>query len=393
MMNYEFTLTCLFWVSFLILAYTFCGYPVAVFALSRLNQKKPLPCPGPQPSVSVVLAAHNEQDRIVTRLQNIFSSSFSPDKIEVLVVSDGSTDETVSRGGSLQDPRVRIIPQSHRYGKASCLNTGVGSAKGEIIVFGDMRQRFAPDTIERLVSHFSDPEVGAVSGSLEIEKAASSVGGGVDAYWRLEKFIRLRESQFDSSIGCTGAVYAVRRSAFTPVPPDTILDDVVIPMQIALRGFRVLFDPKALAFDPQTLEPVREKIRKQRTLAGNFQMLFRYPGWWLPWVNRLWWQLISHKYLRLTAPFFMLLSFLSNALLDRPIYRLLFVGQCAFYALALAGRIFPRASSRLLSIPAGFVFLNFMTLNGLYHHLKGSYRGGSWPVAAKPVPVEANLRF
>jgi cellulose synthase/poly-beta-1,6-N-acetylglucosamine synthase-like glycosyltransferase len=320
------------------------------------------------------------------------ASEYPADKMEVIVVSDGSTDGTVECGNSLNDERVRILPQKFRAGKAHCLNLGVASAKGEIIIFGDMRQRFDSDTIRRLVSHFSDPQVGAVSGALEIEKSSSAVGGGVDLYWRLEKFIRLSESQFDSSIGCTGAVYAIRRSRFQSIPPDTILDDVVIPMQIAVQGSRVLFDPNAVAYDPQTLEPQREKIRKQRTLAGNFQMLFRYPQWLFPWANRLWWQFISHKYLRLAAPFFMLLLLVSNAfLLDCIFFRLVFIAQCGFYFLALLGRIFPAARSRFLSIPAGFVFLNLMTLSGLYHFLRGSYRGGSWPVARK-MSGELNLK-
>ncbi|MBA4148696.1 MAG: glycosyltransferase family 2 protein [Verrucomicrobia bacterium] len=388
-MTLETALSCVFWFSFLVLAYTFCGYPALVMCLSRLSRKSPLQT-NETPLVSVVLAAHNEQERIHARLQNLLSAEYPADKIEIVIVSDGSTDATVDRAESIDERRVRVIHQTTRSGKAHCLNVGVAAACGEIVVFGDMRQRFAPDTIARLVSHFSDARVGAVSGSLEIERSASAIGGGVDAYWRLEKLIRFSEAQIDSSIGCTGAVYAIRRKNFQPIPSDTILDDVVIPMQIALQKLRVLFDPKAVAYDPQTLEPEREKIRKQRTLAGNFQMMFRYPGWLLPWVNRLWWQLISHKYLRLAAPFFMLLLLVANGLLlDSIFYRSIFIAQCLFYALAISGRTFSSIQSRLFSIPAGFVFLNLMILSGLYHHLRGSYRTGSWPMAKKSIAADA----
>lgn len=141
----------------------------------------------------------------------------------------------------------------------------------------------------------------------------------------------------------------------------------------------MLFDPEARAFDPQTLEPERERIRKRRTLAGNFQMLFRYPGWLLPWRNRLWWQLIAHKYLRLAAPFLLALLFASNAALrDEPLYRALFIGQCGFYLAALLGLALPRL--RLVSLPAAFVFLNWMTLAGLWHYLRGTRQPG-WQAA------------
>jgi hypothetical protein len=193
----------------------------------------------------------------------------------------------------------------------------------------------------------------------------------------LEKFIRHSESQLDSAIGCTGAVYAIRRTLFRPIPPDTILDDVVIPMQIVLQKYRVTFEPAAVAFDPQSLEPERERIRKRRTLAGNFQMLFRYFRWIFPWHNRLWWQLISHKYLRLAGPFLMLLILLTNlAMLSLPLYQLLLAGQILFYAVAMIGIFFSRKKSLLFSAPAGFVFLNVAVLSGFWLYFCRPARSG-----------------
>ena len=294
-----------------------------------------------------------------------------------VLVSDGSTDDTVARVNALAHPRVTLLVERVRCGKACALNIAVAAARGEIIVLADARQSFLPETILQLARHFQDSPVGAVSGALEIDPAASSVGGGVDAYWRLEKFIRAAESRWDSAIGCTGAVYAIRRQAFQPIPTDTILDDVVIPMQISNQGLRVLFDATARAFDPQPLEPSHEQVRKRRTLAGNFQMLLRYPGWLLPWRNRLWWQLISHKYLRLLAPFFLLGLLLANsALLEIPLYQFLFLGQCFFYGCALIGLVFTSLRVACFSLPAGFVFLNWMTLTGLWHFVRGTHRQG-----------------
>lgn len=368
----------LFWTGLAVSSYTFLGYPVLVSGLGRLS-RRPLAKDllADPPTVTVVLCVYNEQDRIQSRLQNLLASAYPPEKLEILIVSDGSTDDTVARVDALAHSGIAILPEKTRSGKAHALNVGVAAARGELVVFADARQRFSPETIPQLARHFQDSRVGAVSGALEIDPAASSIGGGVDAYWRLEKFIRSAESRWDSAIGCTGAVYAIRRRLFAAIPDDTILDDVVIPMQIATHGWRVLFDPAAQAFDPQPLEPHRERIRKRRTLAGNFQMLLRYPGWLLPWRNRLWWQLISHKYLRLLAPFLLLSVLLTNGvLLEGSLYRFLFLGQALFYGCAFTGLVFPSWRTACFSLPAGFVFLNWMTMVGLWHYVRGAHRQG-----------------
>jgi hypothetical protein len=173
-------------------------------------------------------------------------------------------------------------------------------------------------------------------------------------------------------------VYAIRRPLFQPIAPDTILDDVVIPMQIALTGHRVIYDSKAEAFDPQPLDPCAETMRKARTLAGNFQMLLRHPAWLLPWRNRLAFQLISHKYLRLAGPLLLVCALASSAFLARsPFYRACLGAQVVLYVLAAAGLALPSLRPRLFSIPAGFLFLNLMTLRGFLRFFFGP-RGGAW---------------
>jgi len=287
----------------------------------------------------------------------------------------GSSDATVVNAEALAHPRLTVLTRPDRRGKAASLNFALSHASEEVIVFTDARQDFAPDAIARLAAHFGDPEIGAVSGSLEIAPAASATGSGVDYYWRQEKSLRANESQYDSCIGCTGAIYAIRRELFSPIPDDTLLDDVVIPMQIAVAGHRVIHDPEARAYDPQALEPAAERRRKQRTIAGNFQMLFRHPGWLFPAHNRLWWQLLSHKYLRLTAPLFLAVAFIANAtLIPHPFYAACFAGQVLFHLAALLGSAGVRA--RWASLPAAFVFLNLMTLRGLFYFLARRTRPG-----------------
>lgn len=371
----------LFWASFAALFYTFLGYPLLIGALAKgLGKPVKKSPPTNPPVVSVVLVAFNEEDRILPRVENLLAADYPADRLDILVVTDGSTDGTVAKLRSLADPRVRVLAREQRTGKSACLNAAIPQACGEIVVLCDARQRFAPHTLPGLVANFSDPELGAVSGSLEIDPAATGVGGGVDLYWKLEKFIRTSEGCFSSTIGATGAVYAIRRELFQPIPDDTLLDDVVIPMQIAVHHRkRVSFDPTAPAFDPQTTDPAREKRRKMRTLAGNFQMLAHHPGWLLPWRTPLWWQLLSHKYSRIVAPVFMVTMFAANAALaEQPLYRPILLAHVLFYALALAGLAVPALKWKPFSVPAGFVFLNLMTVGGLVNWLRGAYRQGKW---------------
>lgn len=357
-----------------LVVFTFIGYPALMGALARLRPARPGDgdTPDATPDVCVVMAVYNEGDRAVRRVENLLATDYPADRLRICVVSDGSTDGTVASLQALGDPRITVVEQPERRGKAEALNRALAEVTAPLVVFCDARQRFEPGTIPALVAAFADPRVGAASGRLLIDTAGNAVGGGVDAYWKLESFLRRAEAQVDSCIGCTGAVYAIRRELYRPLPPDTILDDVVVPMQIAVQGYRVDYRQDAVAYDPQSSEPAREKVRKRRTLAGNFQMLFRYPAWLLPWRNRLWWQLAAHKYLRLLAPWLLIATLGLNVAVATlyPGAALLAV-QLLFYALAVAGMLLPSLRWRLLSLPAGFVFLNLMTLRGLYDYLTG----------------------
>ncbi len=360
-----------FWITLALLVFTYAGYPLLIAMLARLRLRPAgwNSSVAFQPRVKVLIVAHNEASRIAARVENLLASDYPPEKLSVLVVSDGSTDDTADRVRALENPRVRVITLPERNGKPAGLNAGVAADDSEIVVFTDARQTFAPGTVAILASRFADPQVGAVSGELEIAAAQSSTGTGVDAYWKIERFLRAREAEWDSCIGCTGACYAIRRELFTPLPADTILDDVVVPMRIAISGYRVLHEPAARAFDPQTLEPAAEARRKRRTLAGNFQILFRHPSWLIPWRNRLWWQLAAHKYLRLAGPVLLAGALASSAVLAaHPFYRAALLLQAAFYLLAGAGMATPLRTP-ILSLPAGFVFLNLAVVRAFWHYL------------------------
>lgn len=371
----------LFWAGILQCAWTFVLYPLLIQMLASPARSHGTAKDGVRntglPTVTVLIAAYNEESRIGPRIQNLLACEYPGGLLDILVVSDGSTDTTAHLVADLHVDNVRVLELAEKSGKPSCLNAGVQEARGDVLVFADARQDFEKDAILQLVRHFECPEVTAVSGELFPHGSKAGTAQGIDFYWKLEKKLRHAESILDSCIGCTGAIYAMRREFYQPLPSDTLLDDVVLPMQAAFRGGRVLFEPSARAHDPQPLEPAREKLRKTRTLAGNFQMLFRYPQWLLPWRSRLWWKLASHKYSRLLTPV-SLVAALVGAWLAKslPLYQAAFWAQTTLYGMAVTGMLCPGVRTPLLSIPAGFLFLNCMVMRGFLHYLGGGYRSG-----------------
>ena len=234
---------------------------------------------------------------------------------------------------------MRLVALAAQQGKAVALNKGVAHASGDIIVFADARQQFGLTAVAELVANFLDPSVGAVSGELILESDPESTGAeGVGMYWKLEKWIRHKESEIGSVVGVTGAIYAIRRALFTPLPSGTILDDLLVPMRIAMKGYRVLFEDRAKAYDRVSREYRDEFARKVRTLAGNYQAMALCPDLLNPWRNPLWFQFISHKICRLAAPFMLVMLFVSSAVLaSRFPYNVLFMAQVAGYSAALIG--------------------------------------------------------
>ena len=368
----------IFWASLAVLAYTYAGYQILIHLLAKIATRRlALASTERLPDVTVVVSAYNEQARIAARLNNLLSAEYDPDKLSIIVVDDASTDQTLSQVRALGDNRIRTLHNDRKRGKAACLNQALRNVETELVVFADARQSFEPDAIRRLAAHFSDPRIGAVSGALVLRQASSGIGDSVGLYWKLERRLRMDEARWDSAIGCTGAIYAIRAARYEQIPDDTILDDVVIPMNILLQGCRVAYDMDAVATEPQEVAAETEASRKRRTLAGNFQMLFRYPRWMLPWENRAWWQLISHKYLRILAPMFFAAALVSNiGLSSTVLYQVLLAAQILFYATAVLGLVAPRFATRVVSIPAGLLFLNMSAVHGLWCYLRGTYARG-----------------
>ena len=365
-----------FLISLFVLGYTYCGYAALISFLAKFFSNSPgKDKPVKYPSVSVVVVAYNEETRLKLRLDNLLASNYPIECLELVIVSDGSTDQTVSLVRNYSDPRVKLISVEQRSGKPNGLNLGIAAASNDIIVLTDVRQRFESETIRQLVENFTDPQVGAVSGTLMIDPSAKGVGKGIDLYWKLEKLIRKSEACVDSCIGCTGAVYAIRKKLYRNLRKETLIDDVVVPMNVVNQGFRVVHDPEAIAYDPQALDKDKERIRKTRTLAGNFQLLVWFPQWLLPWKCRIWWQLISHKYLRLASPLLLCSLLVSNMLLFHShwLFALFLCGQIAFYLLAVLGLTH---GHRIFSAPGSFIFLNIMVVRGFLSYVREDHSMG-----------------
>jgi cellulose synthase/poly-beta-1,6-N-acetylglucosamine synthase-like glycosyltransferase len=282
------------------------------------------------------------------RLDNILASDYPKDRIEIIVASDGSSDDTAAALAPYAG-RVTLLLLT-ASGKAGALNAAVREAHHPILVFADARQRFAPDAIRRLAGHFDDPSIGAVSGELMLESdGRPSVAEGIGAYWSYEKWLRRREAIVGSTLGVTGAIYAMRRWLWRPLPPDTILDDVMAPMRIVLAGFRVVFDDQAHAFDLAVQHAATELRRKSRTLAGNFQLLAREPRLLVPILNPVWLQFMSHKVGRLLVPYALVAILIASGALaaSGSIFFIVIVGgQLGFYALAGYGAVLERRARR-----------------------------------------------
>jgi cellulose synthase/poly-beta-1,6-N-acetylglucosamine synthase-like glycosyltransferase len=367
----------LLWSSMAMVAYIYVGYPVLVWVRSRSRMRTDTF--DNTSFVSVVIVAHNESNTLPRKIASLLASTGAERIREILIGSDGSTDDTVQVLKEQLDPRVRVFDFDVRRGKPSVLNDLVPRCQSDIVLLADARQMFDPDCIARLLAHFADDSVGVVSGELVLRSgpAQTAAAAGIGFYWKYEKFIRRCESQGRGVPGATGACYALRKSLFQPIPPTTILDDVAIPMQAIARGYRCLFEPDALVFDEPSKSTRAESIRKRRTIAGIAQLMRLFPQWMLPWRNPLWFEFVSHKLLRLASPVFMAAILLANlALLDLPAYQALLWMQIGFYASAVVGWCyqFSGRGSRLFGPPLMFVTLNLTTLAALWDSLFAKYR-------------------
>jgi cellulose synthase/poly-beta-1,6-N-acetylglucosamine synthase-like glycosyltransferase len=308
---------------------------------------------------------------------------------EIVIVSDGSDDGTAELLVNQRHPRIVPVVLEQHVGKAAAINAGVARATAEVIVFIDIRPEVAPNAIQQLVSNFADENVGCVSGNLQLRfeghnQVPQAVGG---FYWRYEQWIRTCESITDSPVGVYGGFYAIRRKLFVPQPSGTILDDMFEPLSIIRQGYRSVVDPSAFVVDIWPKTPGAEFNRKVRTLAGNFQLIQLAP-WLLGAEDRVLFQLVSHKLLRLAVPYLLVALLLSSVVLltHSVLYAVFAVAQIGVWALAVVGLRWRIPVIDRIGAPAGaLLMLNAAAVVGLYKFL--FTRGPLWKIWVSTAPV------
>lgn len=354
-----------FWIAILIPLYAFLGYPLVLaglgLAIHRGVRKAPI-----RPFVSLLIPAYNEARVIARKIENSFALNYPSDRIEVVVVSDGSTDQTAEIASTMSGVRLVAFPKNR--GKMAALNAVVPELRGEIVVFSDASAMLAPDSVLRLVENFGDPSVGAVSGRYSVVKPSEvNIGGSEDLYWKYEAFLKTRESGLSSTLGAHGHLHAIRKELYPFPPAETINDDYVIPLSVVGQGLRAVYEPAAVV-----QEEAREMTgfgRRIRIVAGNLQQLRHLKQFLVPCQPLPLLFFVSHKGIRLLVPFAMLTALAASLFLTgSSAYRAALCAQLLFYALAaagLTGRLRPRA----LRLPFYFCMVNSAAFFGLYHAL------------------------
>ena len=360
-----------FWLSLIGILYTYVGYPMAMWMLARIRPR-PWKAAPIAPNVSIVLAVHNGIALLPGKIQHLLDLDY-PNIEEIVVVSDGSTDGTAELLARQRHALLKTIILTEHGGKAVAVNAGVAQATADVILFVDIRPEIAPGAIRQLVSNFADPKVGCVCGKLTLRQeghdAASGAVGGF--YWRYEQWLRTCEAAIDSPVGVYGGFYAIRRELAARLPAGIILDDMFQPLSIVRQGYRSVVDPLALVYDTWPKKVEGEFHRKVRTLAGNFQ-LFQLAPWTLTPRNRVLFQLVSHKVMRLAVPYLLVLLLVSSLALSAGsrVYAAFAALQVVGWALSVAGLRARIAWLNRIAAPASaLLVLNAAAVAGLYKFL------------------------
>jgi cellulose synthase/poly-beta-1,6-N-acetylglucosamine synthase-like glycosyltransferase len=345
-------------------------YPAVIAAMASFFGRRHVVSIGTRPRVSVIIATRDSDDDIRARVADVLRTTYPLELIEIVVGIDAQSRRDAAVAFDESRVAVRAVLGEPPGGKAATLNAAVREATGDVFVFTDTAQRFAPNAIDELVTSLEDPRFGAVSGALDIP--AGSNGRALhEWYWVYERALRAREARVHSAVGVTGAIYALRRSAWAPLPPGLILDDLYVPMRIVLRGLRVGFNPNAVAVDSRRFAAGQEYVRKVRTLTGVLQLCAWLPGVLVPFRNPIWLQFVSHKLMRMITPY--LLVLLAIALtasfvgfIDRLLPGGAWLSIGAFAAVALiAPWVSPKLRGAIVSAFALQAAVVHATLNGL----------------------------
>ena len=359
-----------FWVSFGLLTYTGIVYPILMWGVVRLRRRhvcdlKELP------SVSLIVAAYNEEVVIREKIENALQIDYPGDRLEIVVVCNGCTDRTVEIVEEFEMRGVRLLDLPLVRGKANALNAAVPFSNGSVLCLSDANVMFRPDALNRQIALLADTEVGAVTGDVRLQSDESDFGEGESFYYNLERSLQLGESQLGSVVGVDGGMYVIRRELFQELPPDTILDDFVTSMKVIQQRKRIVYEPDAIATENGTPGWKDEFRRRIRVMVGAVQSIKRRQ--WPPLRRPVeLWQYVSHKVLRWAQPIWLILLFVASAALwaDGVVYSLMLTAQVVFYSLAvMAVMSVSFRTTRMGGVPFYFTMSHVAMLIGLFKGL------------------------
>ena len=368
-------LIAIFWAALFLVVYTYLIYPVLLWLLAA-GRKMPEYAPlGEWPEASLIIAAHNEEAVLHTKLENALAMDYPAERLDIIVVSDASTDGTDRIAAEFAERGVRLHRQAVRAGKTEAQNAGVRLARGQFLAFSDANSMYAPSALKRLLAPFADERIGCVCGELQYANPdEQGVGKGEGLYWRYEQFLKRRESLLSSALGANGAIYALRRELFVELRGD-IISDFVAPLYAWRRGFRIAYEPTAVATEYSSIRFGDELRRRRRIVSRSLYGLWTEAGVLNPFAHFFFaLQMFSHKLLRWLVPVWLVVVLAVNIpLATDGYYGLLLALQVAFYGLAALGLLLPERLGRcwLFYVPAYFTATNWGTLLGLLSFVTG----------------------
>ena len=364
-----------FWTSLGVILYVYVGYPLILWVASRFVGSRPIHEPESWPNVTLLIAAHNEEKVIRSKIKDSLELDYPSEKLQILVASDGSTDKTCEIAGKYSD-RITLVKSDQQIGKSAIQNKARKMAKGEIIIFSDAPTKYDKKALRNLVRNFSDPKIGLVTGRVSyINKHSSHTSHDEGLYWSYEALIRELESQLGILAMGSGCILAVRKALFSDLK-ENVGEDFVLPLEAVANGYRVLYEKEAVAYEGSAEKPKDLFKTKSRIISKDLNGLFMnkrllnpfaYPAASL--------SLISHKLLRWLIPFFMLIIILKNLfLLDMFVFQVFMAFQLLFYGSALLGCFY---HTKIFSIPFNFCLVNMASAVGVINFIIGR-TSGSW---------------
>jgi poly-beta-1,6-N-acetyl-D-glucosamine synthase len=385
-----FVLECLFWISCFLIFFNYIGYALLPYIVNKLEAKKTTTPDHYFPSVSFVVAAYNEEDFIEKKIVNSLEQDYPKDKTEFIFITDGSTDTTTEICSRYST--VRVLHQPERKGKSAALNRAVEASQGEIIIFSDANTMLNKKATYNITRHYFNKKVGGVAGEKKVitptyspDEMANSEG----LYWKYESKLKQIDSDFYSVVGAAGELFSVRKELYEHLPGSVILDDFVVSMRVAEKGYRVIYEPKAFATELPSFSIQDEHKRKVRIAAGGFQAIMMLPDALKFWKHfRLSYLYISHRVLRwMVSPFCLVIAFVANALLaftGSSFYLLLLAAQLFVYFSAILVHFVPNLgkSIKLLKLPYYFVFMNISVIQGFFRFLRRK-QSSTWEKARR----------